>query len=713
MDQVATSGTATSGREPFNGTIAHTGAEVGKKEFGALIQADQYVGETWDVDYDYITVQVHDSNRKNAGGIPKGCFLIATRLKPDDSVSDWNGEDSSLILLRVVGSGQMWNAAEVAKIRAEAGQRATQSSHGGPHWETKEIMDAYTAQAFAYAVLKCRVLGTFYLKQIDPANESDVQLVLGSDIDNYYPNRGLKVYKPTRDALKRIVNFRDPELIRDPNISHHAVNLGRVRYTSTDRGNRGLDEVQVSFVPTDLLKMKTALFGMTRMGKSNTTKIIAQSVFNLRFDGRHPVRVGQIIFDYNGEYANENVQDSGALKNVYLGNPAGDITDVVTYGVERHPNDPNRRLMKINFYATALLAIGKDIIGNALADDGSKYVVNFCDAVLEPPIAQFGSAGTRYNRHVLCYRALLCDAGFGVPANLVANTSGLFSQDLIQALQTSQDDPNGDHARAAAILAQQHPSWPHLVEALKGLRDFIKRGNNTGFAAFNTAYMNRANSSGEKWNDQTLDKILGMWDYPNGPRLIGRVAYQHDPGLQQDYSDQIYDDLVAGRLVIVDQSQGDADQNKMVADRTMKRILRGNQTAFSRNQEPAQILVYVEEAHNLLPTGGDLDPKDPWVKTAKEGAKMNIGLVYATQEPSSIQKNILKNTSNWIIGHLNNADELKEIAKFYDFEDFSEQILAGENRGFMRVKTLSNKFTIPVQIDRFQVPVPPAVQPNA
>src|SRR5205085_6392204 len=73
--------------------------------------------------------------------------------------------------------------------------------------------------------------------------------------------------------------------------------------------------VSVFVSPADFIGSRTALFGKTRTGKSNTVKVIARMVLDSVRDGG--ASVGQVIFDLNGEYAYRNGQDGTCLYDLY------------------------------------------------------------------------------------------------------------------------------------------------------------------------------------------------------------------------------------------------------------------------------------------------------------------------------------------------------------------------------------------------------------
>jgi DNA helicase HerA-like ATPase len=170
-----------------------------------------------------------------------------------------------------------------------------------------------------------------------------------------------------------------------------------------------------------------------------------------------------------------------------------------------------------------------------------------------------------------------------------------------------------------------------------------------------------------------------------------------------DYAEEVLQELISGKIVIVDLSLGSETILRFCSERIINHILNDASRRFASGQELNQIQIYIEEAHRLFSRDRMNVPEeaDPYVRLAKEAAKYRIGLIYATQEVTSVDPLILSNTSNWIVTHLNNRSEVKELSKYYDFEDFAELTLKAEDVGFARLKTKSGRYIIPLQIDLF------------
>ncbi len=694
-----------------NGGSAVAQALAGHKQHAAaqsvqdilrdIVQPSRLVGDLISMDYDTAEVLVHDSMKQGVGGVPHGCLLVATRMKPaEEQAISLDSPDAQLILLRVLGSSRLPNDIEMQQKRLDAAKRASDSA---ANYDEDNTTDTLTLHQMRYAGAHCRILGTFS-PEIRPSSGLHV-LVFGSDISNFYAGQGMKIYKPAGSGLDHIVNYTTA-----PDEAEARIEVGRLRYSASADSPAAPESVPVQMTTTDIIAKRTALFGMTRTGKSNTVKTIADAVFRLRLqDGP---RVAQLIIDPEGEYANENAQDQGAIRRLNKLREG----DVVVHSLVERDDDPHRRIMKINFFggraptsgsgpdayhnAFASLHQGKQILNDRLQAESGSYVQAFASTDLSAPsnIAD-ASPTTRYLRAIFLYRAILRDAGFATPSSTI-EAPRLFGKDIRQAM--AKDSSMSSYAPLLDGSASM--TWDQARNFVRSLARWVAEKSG-GYRSFNDDYRK---SKGRDWHDDTVWNLLRIFDNTRGIQAIRECRNWHNPSQNHDYIQRILEDL-AGRLVILDQALGSPEMNQQSAEQIMWRIFNGQQRAFvnpavddaGNFKKPPPIIVYVEEAHTLLPRGEERDTTKIWPRIAKEGAKFNIGLVYSTQEPSSVQTNILTNTENWFLSYLNSGDETRQLDKYYDFADFTASVRKTNEPGFIRMRTYSSPYTIPVQIHRF------------
>jgi len=278
-----------------------------------FVDPGRLVGDVIQIDYTTADFLLHDSARQAVGGVQQGCLLVAVRLGEDDLPDP----GAPRLLLRVVSSTPLPNDMSMRQARFDAAQRVADSTG---NWDDSDVTDLFTLNLMRYSGVSCRILGMY-----QPLDDSDAQWRFSSDVDNFYSGRGLKVHKPTGDDLEQIVNSASRA-----DDGTQITKIGHVRYATATPP----DAAAVNISAGDFVAQRTALFGMTRTGKSNTVKIIASAVFEMR-QHEDGTRVGQIIFDPDGEYANANPQDQGCLRNVGNHEWAGP-NDVVTYGLHPH-----------------------------------------------------------------------------------------------------------------------------------------------------------------------------------------------------------------------------------------------------------------------------------------------------------------------------------------------------------------------------------------
>ena len=617
----------------------------------------RFVGYVLELGYDTAKIITSDPYKLAVGGIPRGSFLTMTPVSAANAPPHFT-------LLRVTGVSPTPLSNQVQQTYFEL------------HKKSMPELDRWTQSELQWGALDCDVLGMFYA---DPTNMQ--RLAFSGDVNNVVSAHRYKVFSPDEALLKVVVNGTvKPE---------QQFEIGRLRTMECGlSSNGGASNIPVNISIRDFRGCRTAMFGKTRLGKSNVVKLIAQGILE---STKSDNSIGQLIFDINGEYANDNPQDGNkSIRSAYE-------SRCQVYALTKRAATPSKPL-RLNFYEKPESCI--EIIASMLEQDNkmSNYVRSFANVKL-PSIESIATMGpdekTRPIRKIQMYWAILKKAGFQADETRL-RSKGLTSRN------TKHFDPhfNKDLRTAAYQGVRNTPppgepqSLDELVSELEVITQFRRENpNDPSLQSGNKAMFDA--------DDAALLEFLSPAS-GSGPTILrGYMAYHaSDAG---DFIADILALLDAGKTVILDLGNATDQIRRYFADMLSKAVFGHQEQKFVGNNLAGHFVqLYFEEAHNLFPPESK-DLTGVYARFAKEGAKFHIGMVYSTQSPSTINSELLAQTENFFVGHLSSQDETRSLSRVQiAFAGIEEDILRAKTPGYMRMLTMSHRFVIPVQAHRFE-----------
>lgn len=619
--------------------------ETAKENFFEEIKTDEnFVGHLYDLNYDTTNVLVNDHFKNSVSGVPHGCFLMAIYI------NEVAGNKTEGILLRVIGTADIPQKKEIIESITDA--------HIAKKESKRDIEpDAYTKVFYQWNGLSCRVLGTFFF-------DSDKNLCFGTDMENFIGAHNYKVYKPQKEQLNIIINENVEIKADEPREQ-----FGKLRYSSSKSyDEKGKYAPEVYLRTNDIIARRSAFFGMTRMGKSNTIKIIISAIEKLNKNKTQNEKIGQIVFDINGEYTFSNEQDKGSIYEKFKDNVVRFSTSL-----KKAQQHSDVKAVQYNFYKDETLEESFNLLCDELSlIKTADYFKDFrsIDMFDESDDRELKSAK---DRKIAIYKCILYRASFEQKPDYKIK---FYRFTLKNSTQDKED---------------KEINKPHDGITIK---DACKYFENLDFNGVDDKYK----------QDKQYQALLKVFQAKSvsGYRALMDLKHLHSLQGGNDYKKEIDTALRNGKIVLVDLSTASSQTQEKYIERLCQYIFGNSMEKFTNEETPDFIQMYFEEAHNIFPKD-DKDLTNIYNRLAKEGAKLKIGVSYSTQEVSSIAPSILKNTQNWFVSHLNNKDEIKTLEKYYDFVDFSQSIIRNSDVGFARVKLFSNNFIIPVQIDKFEV----------
>lgn len=621
----------------------------------------RFIGYVLELNYTTATIITSDTYKIAVGGIPRNSLIVMVPARYEDFPSHF-------ILLRVLESAPTPLSGEVQQTYFELQKKSMPE------------LDVFTQNELMWGALKTSVIGMFYTH---PKEKGKIEF--SGDLNNFVSAHKYELFSPNEKVLDLIINSMVPE--------ENRFAIGKVRLTECRLPLPGKNQlnVDVKVSTKDFLGTRTALFGKTRLGKSNVVKVIAQSIIETT---KSEKSAGQVIFDINGEYANDNPwDDSKSLKSVYE-----DICKVFAF---RPRDGSNADILKMNFYENTERS--HKILSDLLENDnrGSIYIRGFIGAEIPSieSLDEIEDHGDRIQslRRILIYWAILKSAGFDADERYL---SGLIKHKTNKN-SASKFDPGYNKDLREALYPDPNKPAPSITNLTALVNEYTTIAEFIRSRDINTDQLLLSDRGRPLFDAE--DRALLQFLKPRvgaGPIMLNSYTSYHDKNAG-DVFKKIINLINDGKTVILD--LGTASENIVTyySEELCYEIFNSQMAKFTSDTLGNKyIQLYFEEAHNLFPQHEDV--KNIYARIAKEGAKYHIGMVYSTQSPSTVFKDLLAQTENFFIAHISSREEVKALSKLnVAYEDVQEDILQAKTPGYIRMLTRSHRFVVSVQASKF------------
>lgn len=701
-----------------------------------------------EANYQQATVLIHEYGVGICGGIERGCFLLAlkTRNLPDgakwtntggDPLPTWANEG---VLLTAKEPERGWGGG------GQIAQRVLVDAYKGDPSGARQLMDEHTRNEISFGALRCRILGTLRRNSSSgfPHFAPDVSAPM-------FDTTQWIVVKPRGEALSCIINALNPSHEEiDKAFRNELVEFGRVRWA--------LDEMcpesaMAQVRPADFLRKRTAVLGMTGQGKSNAVKLIALSIQIAA--QRSGAKVGQLLFDPHGEYANETENDRLGQKNYSLASACGTENSFIFTCSPSRAKDGKQQPLLLDFYRMPRAA--HELIRRGLASE-SRDQSGWLNLFLSINLPEWGwkkegASEPEDAIKLICWWGMLACAGF-------SHDPQLENEALAGHIKFENSDQIPKVKADVNSISMTKSGWERIQQSIPFPTWFTQHVviNHRGFAQFSLnacksivkAYWSYYNTNPEARKEPGAQEIIEF--FGDDGTLLSEMAMRKRDGrailgmdvikpfsnmhwelsfLRTQYivSQQLTQKsnstnqtppaprnisvpppwVVArqlvdmGKLVIIDLSAGDEKLRKLFSETLANDFLehRKEQNSEADGSDLTEAVIYLEEAHTLV--GRKADADDLWPRIAKEGRKMKMGLVLSTQEPSGVNHYVLANAENFFVGYLNNDKELAEISGIGDLGEYTETAKRGMEKGYFRVWCREARpYPLPLQLKLFQ-----------